>query len=103
MKKGEPANLRKAIYKIKLKMCCVLDKKYRAAASQELLLKPACWILDTGGTISKTRRRQKCALIEEILEVKDGWSGASASAVEESSAQVGPPATKRRTLVLLSH
>lgn len=103
MKEGEPDNLHKAIYKIKLKMCCVLDEKYRAAASQKLLLKSACWILDTGGTISKTRRRQTCALIEEILEVKGRWSGASVSAVGESSAQVGPPAAKRRTLVLLSH
>ncbi|XP_078020895.1 E3 SUMO-protein ligase ZBED1-like [Epinephelus lanceolatus] len=66
---------------IKRKMCSGLEEKYRPAALQKLLAK-AC-LLDPryrGKNFDDDTEEIKCTLIEEILDVEDGGSGASVSA-----------------------
>ncbi|KAK0152729.1 Zinc finger BED domain-containing protein 1 [Merluccius polli] len=88
---------------IKRKMCSVLEEKYRPAALQKTLAK-SC-LLDPryrGNNFDDDAEDGiKCALIEEILDMEHGGSGASASAAAqpESLAQTAvPPAAKKKTL-----
>lgn len=86
---------------IKRKMCAVLEEKYRPAAVQKTLAK-SC-LLDPRYRANGFDEAEeiKCALIEEILNMEDGESSASASAAAqpESLAQTAvPPAAKKKTL-----
>lgn len=82
---------------IKHKMCLVLEEKYEPTAIQKLLEK-AC-LLDPRyrGKYIDTEET-KYTLVEEMLGVREGGAGASASALGEEEAQAMPPAAKKRTL-----